>query len=142
MKGVNGTREDQVRAEEGARCQQHRLQSNSSGQSKRRGALAQMHKAGLTGLPQHYTREGLSPDITVWTTELILPHLPQWTGTARQTSSLPLTCPRDTQLSYFLMCLLPIPPLETFPLNMNSLNNKWKLSETASRKEKYVIQCL
>lgn len=71
---MKGSREDQVRAEEGVQCQRCRLQSNSSGQSKRHGALAQMHEAGLTGLPQHCTRERLSPDITMWTTELILPH--------------------------------------------------------------------
>lgn len=136
---MNRSREDQVRAEEVARCQHHQLQSNSSGQSKRRGA--QMYKAGLTGLPQHYTREGLSLDITVWTTELILPH---HRGQG-QCDGPPLSTHLPQGHATLLlpeMCLLVILPLETFPLNMNSLNNKWKLSETASWQEKDVIQCL
>lgn len=51
------SRVDQARAEEGVQCQRCRLQSDSSLQSTRRGALAQMHETGLTGLPQHCTRE-------------------------------------------------------------------------------------
>lgn len=87
-----------------------------------------MHEAKLTGLPQHCTREALSLDITMWTTELILP---RHSGQG-QLYIPPTLLPRGHTLPLLPeMCLCTILLLETFTLNMNSLNNKWKLSEIA-----------
>lgn len=122
----------EVEEEQWGRLQLRRMQSNSWVQSDRHGALAQKHEAGRTGLPQHCTRGTVTGNY----------HADHWadspiTVDRDSFTSLPLSCPGGHTLPLVPeTCLCTVSLLETFTLNMNSLNNKWKLSEITAWAQK------